>query len=166
MADTKYVELVFDNGTYKCKEEIALLFPYINEKCQSSTKKISISGKQELFEILVLFAAKYKDLKAEDKKLLEATEILTRTKKEPAVEPCFAFLDKISKHNMPNVLGLAAQLQLAPLVNILCASLAGMINGLSAAEIRKLWGIEDDLNQKEKDEIAAENELLAVAKDQ
>jgi len=89
------------------------------------------------------------------------TKPLTSTDlKENGVEPWdLEFLSRMNDNveDIQALLKTANYLDLPSLLNLLCAKLATFIKGQSAEEIRRRFGIEDDLTPEEKEHIRNEH---------
>ncbi len=59
-----------------------------------------------------------------------------------------------------NILIAANYLDIRGLVNVCCKTIANMIKGKTAEQIRQTFGIENDLTPEEEDQIRTENESI------
>jgi hypothetical protein len=153
MMAEKTITIQFLDGTgiYKVN---TLQFPYI---IAEKNKKITIDTRKEYFEMFKEFIMKYVKLTEADKKLFDNSEQLA---KQPAkLKLCIDTL-KITLENTPQLLKLADILKHNHLINILSVKIGKILSGKSVEEIRKVWGIKDDLSEETKKEIALENDML------
>ena len=68
------------------------------------------------------------------------------------------FLSHITHSELFDLILAANYLDIKPLLDVTCKTVAGMIRGKSAEEIRKLFNIKNDFTPEEEEQVRKENE--------
>ncbi|PVU86437.1 hypothetical protein BB560_006713 [Smittium megazygosporum] len=78
--------------------------------------------------------------------------------KDPIIEPWDMKFMQVDQEMLFELLNASNYLDIAPLLDLGCKTVANMIKGKSAEEIRKLFNIHNDFTPEEEEQIRRENE--------